>query len=517
MARFSSKTSLKVYPSHYEKETEWIELEYLVKDLLPGDVFEVQSSKRRISPFFTKFLNRDIKLYRHQSYALNSYRLIASPLHILNVKSLNTEETMKVQNLSSNLREWSIQPKPLKRSWGDPEPHIFISEYPSWKAVVDEVLLALNVATEFTNNPSKEAQKLAAEWMDQSKDPHEQARLAVRFIQNEFNAFPHSITKYHMNDLNTVLEERDGDIYGKALLLQGLLKLMGISSTPILTQYYHNFIQNSLPQHKGFDSVILRIDFAEMSLYLDPNAEKQVGPLESNILSESHDYKIGLPLSADTTDLIALQPSQLNHPTKIVTKISPIDLDHIEIRTETILYGPKASELRNRNRYDEGNIERVSKEKLRHLNFYYSGSKIIEPFQLVDNEKLNTVTTIESYSVPLKYQKGFAFKPEIFNIFSFYRLDEEQQTPYSLRFPEWVQQEVHIEFPESLRTPFFDEIKHEHDCLYYHYIRSGNEKSEDLFIELKYLQKEVDPSQVRSYNKLVGIINNNNGYVQFLR
>jgi hypothetical protein len=217
---------------------------------------------------------------------------------------------MNIQNLSSDFCEWSLQYHPVKKEMvlhGAP-PLISISEYPSWKAVIDNILPILNASTEFTMNPSEKVRKLVQKWIDQSSDPYERVRLAARFIQ-EFGCQEYlfiQIGRYKKIDLNTVMNNRDVNIYDQILLLHGLLKLMGISSTLILTNNFHQTItKEAIPQHDFFYNALLRVDFENKVVYVDLSKRGSIG---KNI--------IGLPLSQEADGLISIPTEFIMNPLK---------------------------------------------------------------------------------------------------------------------------------------------------------------------------------------------------------
>ena len=489
---FLPKTKIKAEDGTEDLSRE-IYVEYRVSDLQKDDIVECQMSRKRLSPFLAKYINYVFDL--RGWYEFLSFRIIASPTRNLAVKNYHTNKTLQVNDLSPSFREWSIQHKPeLDGSWSAPSPKILITEYPSWYALATELRSMLNVVQDFTQNPSQEATELVQQWMEKSDDPMERACLAVRFVQDEFESYSSFLKGYYFTSLNQILDERSGEIFDKTLLLQGLLKLMGIESTPLLTARHETMIHDSLPQHEVFNCMILRIDFDDESIYVDPNAEDQFGPLDSNLLSESHAYTIGFPLTENTSGLITLPTEELKIPTKIVTYLTPIDSTHIRMEIDTVYYGPKANRKRTNLKYSDDDNHRLDI-----LNIYYPGIEWDGSKQVDDNRALNTVTIREKFIVPIKSGQ-LSFKPEIFSTVYIYRRDTSSTEIQTQIHPEWVQEEIHVVKPRKEKN--FPVTEFSHECLYYRRAQHEDETGAHYFYEIKTLDKEIKLEQVPSYNKI---------------
>jgi transglutaminase-like putative cysteine protease len=116
-------------------------------------------------------------------------------------------------------------------SWHMQYPRLRLSEWSSWKAVVDWSLPLYRRAP-----LTPPLQALVDEWRKESADDADRIILALRFVQDQvrYTGIEIGPGAYQPTAHGRVLERRYGDCKDKALLLVTLLAAMNIEAQPAL-------------------------------------------------------------------------------------------------------------------------------------------------------------------------------------------------------------------------------------------------------------------------------------------
>ncbi len=478
-------------------------LVFFISDIQPGDVLEYQYSYIGENPFLSTHV--DETFYLENSFSLENiyFRLLAHPSHHLLTKATNTNRSLEVRDISSDLREWSIGCKDTKAisyepntpSSCDPYARIQISEYKSWKEVIDKEVTLVTLPERFMEDPIPEIADLIKTWS--AFDTYERIRLATRFVQNEIRylSLSDGISALKPQDPTLCFQKRYGDCKDKTLLLHGLLKLMGISSTPILVHTEEGAsLHESLPSSSLFNHMVLRVD---LGIFIDSTITHQGGAMISNYFPS---YHYGLPISDGENDLIALPQEKLLRPIEIETTFNPGNGQNIEMVVTTNYYDQEAEFMRRRLSYR--GISQLSDGHLHYTQQLYRGAVLQTPLVVADDIDKNIFSTTERYLIPIASKKGkkrLQIQSQILNDYLETDIDTDRENPYEVPFPLWVKEHIHLNLEGSL-TPM--EMSFEHDSFTY----SSSIQENDLNFELHILKDHITPDEISSCNEIMGEI-----------
>lgn len=530
-------------------------LVYFLDDIREGDILEWAYSIVGELPFFSSHYEDVFSLQTDVSIGRLYRRVVAHPDCKLTCKTFNTGMATQVVDLSPSLREWSWEvfetiPCPYENdrpAWYHPYAHVEISEYKTWREVVEKnyPLYALP-----KNIVSEEMAALVKEWMELSSDPEERALLALRFVQEKIRyfGFEQGLEGFKPRDPQSVLSRRFGDCKDKVYLLSVLLDLMDIRSTCVLVNSNRGkSLIDSLPTSFAFNHVILRIEIDGREYWVDPTLRRQGG----SSLRDNHfpDYHWGLPITQDATGLYRnrLEAWAMSKPewsihrkysdANAFTVTGPWKFSHqfnskflancgitflpalvqdkpIEIHSSFFLTSEDAADLKivwtfhsfkadsARARVEEYGLKKITEDNLDRIQKMYGGATLLEPVSVIDDRKQNILTMTESYRVPTRRRPG----KQVLKVFSFAirkYLDEdinpERSSPYSLEYPCWIKEHIHIENPFFGLEAKSDRYTYEHESLRYSHSWEMSERNADLSFELQHLKDHVPTTSLREY------------------
>ena len=488
-------------------------LVYFISDIRVGDVVEYQYSIIGGNPLLTTHLDDVVYLETRSSIERISYRLLAHPAHEFKIKSFYTNLTFEIQELSSDLKEWTLN---VNETDACPyEPHqpasintaarIQINEFHTWKVVIDKMAPLVTLPENFIDEPTTEILLLIKEWID--FDPYERVRLATRFVQNEIHylSLSDGLSALKPEDPTVCFTRRFGDCKDKTLLLLGLLKLMGISSTPILVHATNGAsIPISLPSPYLFNHMILRIELDDTTIFVDPTLTLQGGSITSNYCPR---YFFGLPLSENSSELISLPETKLKFPIEIETTLSLKDEQTLEMLIETKYYDQEAESIRRKLAYR--GLKKLSDLHLCYFQSIYRGAAFSKPFKISDDSKENLFITYESYTIPVRTKKGkrlFTLKPFLFKDYLEKDINPDRRTPYVVTFPLWVKEHVHIDLLCQVDSDILEEMNFEHDSFIYHSCIRRHDSVADFFFEMNFLKDVISPDKIPACNEIMSTI-----------
>ena len=475
-------------------------LVYFISDIRVGDLVEYQYSYIGGNPLFTTHLDDSVYLEERASIEKISYRLLANQGRDLTIKPFHTNLALDIHDLSPELREWSITAYETEAKPNEPHQpasiqqfaRIQINEYHSWKVVIDKIRPLVILPDSFTDDPTPEILIHLSEWI--AFDPYERARLATRFVQNEIHylSLSEGLSALKPEDPTICFTRRFGDCKDKTLLLHGLLKLMGISSTPVLV---HNSkgasIPESLPSPHLFNHMILRIEFEDKEVFVDPTITLQGGSITSNYCPC---YFYGLPLSESAACLIEFPKENLKHPIEIETTIGLKDDSTLEMAIETHYYDHNAEAMRRKMAYR--GLKNVSEGHLHYTQSLYRGAISVKPLKVTDDSKQNVLTTLETYNIPLRTKKGkrsFQIQPQLFNDYLPTEINPGRKNPYAVRFPLWVREHFHIVNLALHDSPLIEKKDFDYDSFLYRSLIERVASKTDFFFEISFLKDNIMP------------------------
>jgi transglutaminase-like putative cysteine protease len=450
-----------------------------------------------------------VSLKEYQTRGKIHRRLLIHPDHALRMKSFEGSVQPKKVDLSPALCEWTLEaidtpvlPKDKDRpSWYNID-GVYIGEYQTWQDAVQKVLPLYALPEDFTTNLSPEMVKLVQKWTESTEDVQQRALLALRFVQDEvkYLGFHDEIGGWKPTDPRVVLERRFGDCKDKSVLLHSLLKLMNISSTPVLVD---TNIGKRLPEllpRPFLNHAILRIEITGSDYWVDPTFTQQGGSLKDNYCPE---YYWGLVISPQTTELLAI-PSPTTKPIEVKTSIKLTSPETAELKIERTGYGYRADRMR-RNIQQIG-LKKISKNRLEYVQKQYKGASIGEPISIIDDREKNVLTITYSYQVSTRTRAGKKLLKASSATLDEYLNDGinlERTSPYALEYPLWVKEHIHIENPFNEWAHDIEEAAFDNEAIQYGYQMKKEGHTADFHFELKHLQDYVPVDLIQDYWNIV--------------
>ncbi len=495
-----------------------LSLVYFIDDLREGDILEYAYSLVGVNPLFASRYADDIDFQLPISVDRMFFRLLTDPGQDIHLKNFNTQEEPKISDLSPTVREWrwelnqvdSLLIEEFQPAWYDSHPWVQLSEYNSWRDVIELFQPFFALPDDFDENPSQAMLDLIASWPGTRE---QKALQAVRFVQDEvrYMGFEEGINGIKPHDPRIVFQQRLGDCKDKTMLLHSLLYMIGVPSTPVLVHHAQGtFLPDLLPSPVVFDHAILRIDFEGGPVWVDPTINLQGGSLE-NLFFPS--YKSGLPINDGAQGLVDLPDITLEEPTLIETTYTLTSEDSAELKTIWTSHGFKADNLR---RYVNMNgVVNITEDSLSSLKKMYGGASSLETISVNDDRENNVLTLTERYKIPIRKRAGKrnlkAFSIVIQNFLDTY-INPERTTPYLLVYPLWVKEHIHIENPFNQWADASDEIHIDLDAIKYDQSQKTYSHSADLYFELKHLKDHVSVDDVYEYWEAASDIEQNGIY-----
>lgn len=489
-----------------------LSLVYFLNDIRPGDIFEFSCSIIGESTLWSSHFADTMTLQGSFATVEKIYRrILMHPDTPLQMKQFHTSLQPQVVDLSPSLREWSwevLETPSLTReddepSWYNPLARVQISQYKNWQEVVGKVLPLFTLPEDLKTNASPEMAALVNKWMGSTDDVFQRATFALRFVQDEvkYMGFEDGIGGWKPTDPRVVLGRRFGDCKDKSLLLQALLKLMDIRSTPVLVEAEMGKRLPEVLPAPYFNHVVLRIEINGSHYWVDPTMTYQGGSLATNYFPG---YEWGLVVAEGTTELTALPPEIARRPLEIRTSIVFTSPDTAELKIEQIREGSRAEMMRQA--IQVVGLRELRRASLEDTQKIYKGASVITPLSIQDDREKNILAIQEHYKISSRTRMGKKMVKVISAVLE-ESLDDninlERTSPYALAHPLWVKEHIHIENPFNEWAPDTEEAHYENEVVHFHYAMKKEGQTADFDFELKHLKDHVPVDFIQDYWNLI--------------
>ncbi len=485
-------------------------LVYFLDDIRIGDIIEYAWSVVGTHPIFSTRYTDILTLQNQATTEKLFRRVLISLQRPVRMKSFYTSQEPRIQNLSSELQEWSwevSEPLPISRDpgqphWYNPVASVQLSQYENWQDVIEKIIPSYNLSKEFLINPPSDMVALIETWK-KILDPAQRALLALRFVQDEIRylGFEDGLAAHKPSAPQIVFQRRYGDCKDKTLLLHAFLRFMDISSTPILV---HSKMGRRLPEFlptpHAFDHVILRIDIEDKSYFVDPTLTQQGGLLQNNFFPDFH---WGLPVANEVTDLISIPSATSEKNLKIDTSIILTSPLLAEMKINWTYSGFKADRMRKVLRKG---LKQTSEDYLQNVQKQYRGAVILSPLTVSDDPNQNILTLSAAYKVPIRVHRERKFLKIPSQIMDIYLDDDinlDRISPYQLTYPQWVTEHIHVENPFNNWASDSEEVTLEHESIKYNYGLKKEGHVADIYHEIKHLKDHVRVDAIQGYWDIV--------------
>jgi hypothetical protein len=211
-------------------------------------------------------------------------------------------------------------------------------------------------------------------------------------------------------------------------------------------------------------------------------------------------YYWGLPLVQGVNSLIALPEYVLERPTNIDTQVHIISEDLAEFTMVWTAFGSKADGYRQY--VEHMGLANLSAEALDGLQKRYGNVLLHSPMTVMDDRENNIFTLTESYYLPLRKRGSKCFlnlSSIVVQNFLTTDFNPNRFTPYSLIYPLWVKEHIHIDSPISKWKSDEDENSYIGSSVSYHFHSKMESQEADFYYELKHLDDAIPAEEVQEY------------------
>lgn len=445
----------------------------LLEDVRPGDLIDFSYTVKGTNPILENRFANAWYVQWQVPVQNQRYRLVCPSSRRITIQNRGTvvqPTVTRTDDETEYVWKWSNVPalaaEPGTPIWYETHPQINVTEYANW-AEVARWACKLYVSK---NELSPELQNSMRLW-GLNKQAEVRATAAVQFVQDQIRYMgiefgPHS---HEPSDPSTVFARRFGDCKDKAFLLCTMLRELGVVAKPVLVNSYaRRSIEDWQPSPFAFNHVVVQLVVGEKTYYVDPTISQQRGGLKDRYFP---DYRFGLVVDPEATQLVRIEPMQTGVPHMTVTESFSIvgtnGMTYLKVKSRTS--GLDADGLRRA----VANVSQAELEKS-YLNYYasaYAGIEMVGSVKIYDDERANTVDTEENYRIPNIWvegrdeRKSCSFSPCTIRDLLGAPVSETRSSPYAMYHPANREHTIEINHPakwrikpdrKEIRNEFFD-------------------------------------------------------------
>jgi hypothetical protein len=420
-----------------------------LKDIRAGDVVEYAYTVSGENPVFGgRFADR-FYLADVEPVQMLRVRLLTPSDRTLFVRNHGTD-LVASQNSTASDKEYlwdrsdvpAVDNEDSTPSWFDPTPSVAVSEFADWQAVVQWAAPYYR-----SDQPLPAELKNKAEaWLKQFATPEERMIAALRFVQQEIRYLGIELGPYsHQPSApSQTFSRRFGDCKDKSLLLDSVLKFMGIdSATALVSTSAGHTLDDYQPSPEAFDHVIVQAMIGGRTFWLDPTIESQRGNVGAYF---DPPFERALVLRADARSLETIPLPKPQTPTTEVKEFYKLEpaTGHASLRVTTTCRGADADELRYR--WSQHSAQETGRL---YLNYYADNNPSIKADgspTINDNEPDDVVTIEEKYSIDSFWKNDSHYFSGDLAYGDLPRPGISQRSmPLALRHPIFVTQTIQVE------------------------------------------------------------------------
>ncbi|KIA96453.1 hypothetical protein OC25_01475 [Pedobacter kyungheensis] len=332
--------------------------------------------------------------------------------------------------------------------WYNPYGRVQISEYQSWKDIVD---WSIRLNTYDLKNSAILNAKIKELKARAKNDPEQYLQLATRFVQDQIRYMGIEMGQYshRPNSPEKVLKQRYGDCKDKSLLLVYLLKNMGIPAYPVLINtYLRDKTIERLPSTGAFDHVVVMVEFNQKKIWIDATMSDQRGPITDNYFPYSANVLVLKP-GNDKLEWVKSNPKGKIDATSLINLPDTAQGKKATLEIKTIYTHNCADQIRTTLNSD--GTDKLEKDYLSYYGKLYPGVKTVKSLTVKDDEVKNIIYLTESYEIENMWVKDDSI-PHRFDVY-FYgdlvsndlrKLKQWRNVPMELAYPFNINQKLKI-------------------------------------------------------------------------
>ncbi len=386
--------------------------------------------------------------------------------------------------------------------WIEPSPSTEFSNASDWSAIVRWWSELFGEAEEPGDALRGEVERIRR----RNATRAERARAALEFVQDEvrYVGIELGVGAYKPTAPSVVLDRRFGDCKDKSVLLQALLRELGIEARLALVDSYGGRAAGErLPTPYAFDHMIVRVELDGSSAWVDPTATLERGELLDR---EPPPYGLALVLDPATTELTpipASDPARRRVEFEKTIRAREVGAP-AEILIESTYHGASADEIRYSLAFES--VGDVSRSYHDYMKEDEPSARIATPLRFEDDYEANVLRSFEHYTVPDFWkeedgEQGAWFRAgELGDCFVPVDAPGERVFPIDLGVPEQVSYLIRVELSDE--WSFDDEsVRIENPAFRFAYDAEFFERTNTLRLNYDYrvLVDHVEPQDAVEY------------------
>lgn len=404
-------------------------------------------------------------------------------------------------------------------SWKLVYESVFISEFNSWKQVVD---WGVDIYKVNEKNNAKLQAKIT-EINATYKNNGDKIKATLDFVQDEIRylGLESGIGGYKPFLPNQVLNQRFGDCKDKSLLMVAMLDKMNIEAYPMLvnTTLKHT-IKDILPSAKFFDHCVVKVVNDKSDYYYDPTISNQGGDYDS---THFPNYEYGLVLKKGNDAFDEIKSSSEN---KIET-LEEYTLEDVgkgaALKITTTYYESEADNMRNY--FKNYSINAIDKEYTKFYSSYYFNVSSVNPPSFKDELDKNVFKVVEEYKIDSIWQPMIEKDKHIAVNFTATSLlntlyvpkNDKRTSDLSIAYPLIREHRIKVKLPENWAISN-DKLYVNSPGFYYEWKvdYSRKEKLLDLYYYLEPQKNHIKPEEYEQYIKDIKKVDQSTGYYIYI-
>lgn len=425
-----------------------------ISDVRTDDIIDYSYSIIGFNPIHKNVFSTN--LYLNDFDTVGTINTVIISKNELNYKAFNTAIKPTITNINNTYRyKWQVK-ETTKVDYEDGTPmwkliydSVFISEFSSWKEVVDWGVDVYKI-----NSPiDVELRQKINEINTNHKTKGDKIKATLEFVQNEvrYLGLESGIGSYKPFSPNQVFKQRFGDCKDKSLLMTTMLQEMKIEAYPMLVNTtLKQTIKELLPSPKFFDHCVVKVLNNKSEYYYDPTISNQGGDYDSTYFPN---YKYGLVLHEGNDNFDKIKPNSENK----VDIFEEYTIDTIakgaNLKVVTTYYESEADIMRNY--FKNNSINSIKKEYENFYSDYYFNVSAVKPPKIEDKKYSNILKVFEEYKIdsiwePMVEKKNHiaaSFTPSSLSNILYVPNKDKRTSEVSLAYPVIRNHNIKINLP----------------------------------------------------------------------